>query len=40
MDPYYPDLPVFRNEIAHHYDCIRQTDDEVGHIIEMLKAGS
>jgi N-sulfoglucosamine sulfohydrolase len=35
--PYYPDLPVFRSEIAHHYDCIRQTDDEVGSIIEMLK---
>jgi N-sulfoglucosamine sulfohydrolase len=35
--PYYPDLPIIRSEIAHHYDCIRQTDDEVGDIIEMLK---
>ena len=35
--PYYPDLPVVRKEIAHHYDCIRQTDDEVGQIIAELK---
>ena len=35
--PYYPDLPSVRNEIAHHYDCIRQADDEVGLIIETLK---
>jgi len=35
--PYYPDIPSVRNEIAHHYDCIRQTDDEVGLIIETLK---
>jgi N-sulfoglucosamine sulfohydrolase len=35
--PYYPDLPEIRKEIAHHYDCIRQTDDEVGRIIELLK---
>jgi len=36
--PYYPDIPSFRAEIAHHYDCIRQTDDEVGRIIADLKA--
>lgn len=36
--PYYPDLPSIRNEIAHHYDCIRQTDDEVGEIIETLRS--
>lgn len=36
--PYYPDLPSIRNEIAHHYDCVRQTDDEVGLIIETLKS--
>lgn len=35
--PYYPDLPIVRTEIAHHYDCIRQTDDDVGEIIEALK---
>lgn len=35
--PYYPDIPVVRNEIAHHYDCIRQTDDELGKIISVLK---
>ena len=35
--PYYPDLPSVRHEIAHHYDCIRQTDDEVGLIIDTLK---
>ncbi len=35
--PYYPDIPVVRKEIAHHYDCIRQTDDEVGEIIAELK---
>lgn len=36
--PYYPDLPEIRKEIAHHYDCIRQTDEEVGRIIDLLKA--
>ena len=35
--PYYPDLPSIRKEIAHHYDCVRQTDQELGYIIEMLK---
>jgi arylsulfatase A-like enzyme len=35
--PYYPDHPVMRREYAHHYDCIRQTDDEVGQIIEALQ---
>lgn len=35
--PYYADLPSVRNEIAHHYDCIRQTDDEVGQIVKTLK---
>lgn len=36
--PYYPDVPVMRREYAHHYDTIRQTDDEVGDIIAALKA--
>lgn len=35
--PYYPDLPIVRAEIAHHYDCIRQTDDDVAMIIKALK---
>jgi arylsulfatase A-like enzyme len=36
--PYYPDHPVMRREYAHHYDCIRQTDDEVGRVLENLEA--
>ena len=35
--PYYPDHPVMRREYAHHYDTIRQTDDEVGKIVASLK---
>ncbi len=35
--PYYPDHPVMRREYAHHYDTIRQTDDEVGEILSSLK---
>lgn len=35
--PYYPNLPIVRTEIAHHYDCIRQTDDDVAKIIKALK---
>lgn len=37
VPPYYPDHPIIRREFAHHYDCIRQTDDEVGQIIAALK---
>ncbi|TVS14725.1 MAG: DUF229 domain-containing protein [Planctomycetaceae bacterium] len=36
--PYYPDHPVMRSEYAHHYDTIRQTDDEVGQILDALRA--
>ena len=36
--PYYPDHPVIRREIAHHYDCIRQTDTELGRVIAALEA--
>jgi len=36
VPPYYPDHPIIRREIAHHYDCIRQTDDEVGQIVAAL----
>ncbi len=35
--PYYPDVPVMRDEYAHHYDCIRQTDNEVGRILGALE---
>jgi N-sulfoglucosamine sulfohydrolase len=35
--PYYPDIPEVRKEIAHHYDCIRQTDEEIAYIVDMLK---
>ena len=35
--PYYPDHPVMRREYAHHYDTIRQTDDEVGRVIAALE---
>ncbi len=36
--PYYPDHPVMRREYARHYDTIRQTDDEVGEILDALEA--
>ena len=35
--PYYPDHPVMRREYAHHYDTIKQTDNEVGKILAALK---
>ena len=35
--PYYPELDSIKKEIAHHYDCIRQLDEEVGLITDMLK---
>ncbi len=38
VPPYYPDHPVIRREIAHHYDTIRQTDEEIGRIVAKLKA--
>lgn len=38
VPPYYPDHPIIRREIAHHYDTIRQTDGEVGKIVAALKA--
>ncbi|MFT4512133.1 MAG: N-sulfoglucosamine sulfohydrolase [Planctomycetota bacterium] len=38
VPPYYPDTPVVREEIAHHYDVIQKTDREVGKIIKHLLA--
>lgn len=37
VPPYYPDIPIVREEIAHHYDCVRQTDNEVGVILASLE---
>ncbi len=37
VPPYYPDIPEVREEIAHHYDCIIKTDQEVGEIVAALK---
>ncbi|TKG93013.1 DUF229 domain-containing protein [Puteibacter caeruleilacunae] len=35
--PYYPDVKEVREEIAYHYDCIEETDKQVGQIIDKLK---
>ena len=37
VPPYYPDIPEVREEIAHHYDCLLKTDEQVGEIIAALK---
>ncbi len=37
VPPYYPDIPEVRERIAHHYDCILKTDEQVGQIIDALK---
>ena len=37
VPPYYPDVPVFREEIAHHYDCIRVMDRTLGEILAALE---
>ena len=37
VPPYYPDVPLVREEYAHHYDCIAMTDREVGRILESLR---
>jgi arylsulfatase A-like enzyme len=38
VPPYYPDIPAIRKELALHYDCIRQTDEEVGEVLTALAA--
>ena len=38
VPPYYPDIPIVRQEIAHHYDVIQKTDREVGKIIKSLRS--
>lgn len=37
VPPYYPDVAEVREEIAHHYDCLLETDEQVGRIVEKLK---
>ena len=37
VPPYYPDHPVYRREIAHHYDTILKMDEILGEIIGALK---
>ena len=37
VPPYYPDVPEVREEIAHHYDCLLKTDEQVGEVIAALK---
>ncbi|MCA8990241.1 MAG: sulfatase-like hydrolase/transferase, partial [Planctomycetaceae bacterium] len=37
VPPYYPDIPIVREEIAHHYDCLLKTDEQVGEVIAALK---
>ena len=37
VPPYYPDIPLVREEIAHHYDCLLETDRAVGNIVAALK---
>ena len=36
--PYFPNNALFRKWHAHHYDTVRQTDDDTRRIIENLKA--
>jgi len=37
VPPYYPDVAEVRTEIAHHYDCLLETDKHVGQLIDALK---
>ena len=37
VPPYYPDHPVYRREIAHHYDTILEMDEILGEIVAALK---
>lgn len=36
LPPYYPDQPLFREEIAAHYACLREADRQVGVILDTL----
>jgi arylsulfatase A-like enzyme len=37
LPPYLPDNELFRGWWAHHYNCIRITDQHLGRIVESLK---
>ncbi|MEF8811764.1 MAG: sulfatase, partial [Bacteroidales bacterium] len=37
VPPYYPDHPVYRKEIAHHYNTILKMDEILGNITDQLK---
>lgn len=37
VPPYYPDHPVYRKEIAYHYDTILELDRILGEIVAALK---
>ena len=37
VPPYYPDTALVREEIAHHYDTLLKTDQQVGAIVAALK---
>ena len=37
VPPYYPEVAEVREEIAHHYDCLLMTDQQVGEIVKKLK---
>ena len=37
VPPYYPDTAIVRREIAHHYDCVLKTDQEVSALLTELK---
>jgi N-sulfoglucosamine sulfohydrolase len=38
LPPYYPDHPVVRDEMANYYDAIQLLDDQVGALLDRLKA--
>ncbi|MEM7386201.1 MAG: sulfatase [Verrucomicrobiota bacterium] len=37
VPPYYPDIPLVREEIAHHYDCLLETDKAIGEMMSALQ---
>jgi len=37
VPPYYPDTELVREEIAHHYDCLLETDKQVGQVLQTLE---
>ena len=37
LPPYYPDHPVYRREIAHHYDAILEMDRQLGRLFDLVR---